>query len=220
MKKPEFIRDPFSLQYGSHVPLKRAVMSAEPSILSRKLKPEDLFVIFASDGLWEQLSDEAAVEIVLKNPRVVSLRNSYWCLFNSFSSIMMFGIQMGVHTSCLLIHLLLHILDFHCYQKIALIVMLLSSILFQGIAKRLVRAAIEEAARKREMRYDDIRRIEKGIRRHFHDDITVIVIYLDQQQVSPNGKPTDHSIVDCTNTPVDIYSFNSDEGENTTYISP
>lgn len=159
LKEPEFISDPFSLQYGSRVPLKRAVMSAEPSILIRKLKPEDLFVIFASDGLWEQLSDEAAVEIVLKNPRV-------------------------------------------------------------GIAKRLARAAIEEAARKREMRYDDIRRIEKGIRRHFHDDITVIVIYIGQQQGSPNGKPTDHSIVDCTNAPVDIYSFNSDEGENTSYISP
>lgn len=46
-------------------------MTAEPSILIRKLKPEDLFLIFASDGLWEQLSDEAAVEIVSKSPRVV-----------------------------------------------------------------------------------------------------------------------------------------------------
>lgn len=96
----------------------------------------------------------------------------------------------------------------------------LPSILFQGIAKRLVKAAIEEAAKKREMRYDDIRRIEKGIRRHFHDDITVIVIYLDQQQGSPNGKPTDDSFVDCTSAPIDIYSFNSVEGENTAYITP
>lgn len=48
-------------------------MTAEPSIIVRKLKPQDLFLIFASDGLWEHLSDEAAVEIVLKHPRTVSL---------------------------------------------------------------------------------------------------------------------------------------------------
>jgi serine/threonine protein phosphatase PrpC len=47
-------------------------MTAEPSIVYRKLKPHDMFLIFASDGLWEHLSDEAAVEIVFKNPRVVS----------------------------------------------------------------------------------------------------------------------------------------------------
>lgn len=47
-------------------------MTAEPSIVNRKLKPNDMFLIFASDGLWEHLSDEAAVEIVFKNPRVVS----------------------------------------------------------------------------------------------------------------------------------------------------
>ena len=52
-------------------------MTPEPSILIRKLRPEDLFLIFASDGLWEQLTDEAAVEIVFKNPRAVS---SYLCL--------------------------------------------------------------------------------------------------------------------------------------------
>ena len=64
-------RDPLFQQFGSPIPLKRPVMTAEPSIVIRNLKPHDLFLIFASDGLWEQLSDEAAVEIVLKNPRIV-----------------------------------------------------------------------------------------------------------------------------------------------------
>lgn len=68
LKKPEFIQ-----QFGLPIPLKRPVMTAEPSILSRKLKPQDLFLIFASDGLWEQLSDQVACEIVLKSPRVVRL---------------------------------------------------------------------------------------------------------------------------------------------------
>lgn len=83
-----------------------------------------------------------------------------------------------------------------------------------------MKAAVEHAARKREMRYDDIKRIEKGIRRHFHDDITVIVMFLDHQQGSPNGRSKDHRIVDCTSAPIDIFSFNSDEGENTSYTSP
>lgn len=60
-------------QFGYPVPLRRAVMSAEPSILIRKLGPQDLFLIFASDGLWEQLTDEEAVEIVVKNPRIVRI---------------------------------------------------------------------------------------------------------------------------------------------------
>ncbi|GKU98874.1 hypothetical protein SLEP1_g11810 [Rubroshorea leprosula] len=127
-------------------------MTAEPSILIRKLKPHDLFLIFASDGLWEQLSDQAAVEIVLKGPRV-------------------------------------------------------------GIAKRLVRAALQEAARKREMRYDDIKKIEKGVRRHFHDDITVIVIYLDHPMGSTNGRFRDNSLGNCTSAPVDIFSLNAREAD-------
>ncbi|XP_058080661.1 probable protein phosphatase 2C 78 [Magnolia sinica] len=151
LKKPEFSRDPLFQQFGSPVPLKRPVMTAEPSIIVRKLRPQDLFLIFASDGLWEQLSDEAAVEIVFKNPRA-------------------------------------------------------------GIAKRLVRAALNEAAKKREMRYDDIKRIEKGIRRHFHDDITVIVIYLDHHQGSSRFKG--NSTFDCTSAPVDIFSYNADESED------
>lgn len=72
LKKPEFHRDPLFQQFGAPVPLKRAVMTAEPSIQIRKLRPQDLFLIFASDGLWEQLSDEDVVEMVFKSPRSVS----------------------------------------------------------------------------------------------------------------------------------------------------
>ncbi|KAH9663858.1 putative protein phosphatase 2C 78 [Citrus sinensis] len=71
LKKPEFSRDHGFHHFRLPIPLKRAVMTAEPSILIRKLKSNDLFLIFASDGLWEQLSDEAAVEIVSRNPRSV-----------------------------------------------------------------------------------------------------------------------------------------------------
>ncbi|PSS02659.1 Protein like [Actinidia chinensis var. chinensis] len=149
LKKPEFFRDPIFLQFGNPFPLRRPLLTAEPSIIKRNLKPEDLFLIFASDGLWEQLSDEAAVEIVYKNPRA-------------------------------------------------------------GIAKRLVGAALQEAAKKREMRYKDIKKIEKGIRRHFHDDITVIVVYLDHQKGTTSGNRFKRSAVGCTTAPVDIFT-NADE---------
>ncbi|XP_023529369.1 probable protein phosphatase 2C 63 [Cucurbita pepo subsp. pepo] len=152
LKKPEFNRDPIFQQFGNPVPLKRPVMTAEPSILTRELKPQDLFLIFASDGLWEQLTDEAAVEIVVKNPRA-------------------------------------------------------------GIAKRLVNAALHEAARKREMRYAEIKKLEKGIRRHFHDDITVIVVYLDHNKGSRTSRAK-NVVTGYTNAPVDIFSVNSNyEGE-------
>ncbi|CAI0461534.1 unnamed protein product [Linum tenue] len=148
LKKPEMSRDPLFQQFGTPVPLKRAVMTAEPSVTVRKLNPEDMFLILATDGLWEQLSDEAAVDMVLKNPRA-------------------------------------------------------------GIARRLVRAALQEAAKKREMIYKDITKIEKGVRRYFHDDITVIVMFLDH----PSGRlRAKASSVDCVSSPADIYS--SSNGSN------
>lgn len=56
----------------------------------------------------------------------------------------------------------------------------------QGIARRLVKAAIQEAAKKREMRYSDLKKIGRGVRRHFHDDITVIVLFLNPTSMTKN----------------------------------
>lgn len=47
-----------------------------------------------------------------------------------------------------------------------------------------MKAALQEAAKKREMRYSDLKKIDRGVRRHFHDDITVIVVFLDSNLVS------------------------------------
>ncbi|RCV40774.1 hypothetical protein SEVIR_9G080700v4 [Setaria viridis] len=147
LKKPEYSLDPLFRQVGPPVALKRPALSAEPSIQVRKLKPNDLFLIFASDGLWEHLSDDAAVQIVFKNPRT-------------------------------------------------------------GIANRLVKAALKEATRKREVRYRDLRTIERGVRRHFHDDISVVVVYLDRHRERRHTRVIDSSS-NCTSAPVDIYSSNT-----------
>lgn len=74
-----------------------------------------------------------------------------------------------------------------------------------------MRAALQEAAKKREMSYSDIKKIERGIRRHFHDDITVIVIYLDHQKGS-SSRGLKHN-GGLTNAPVDIFSLHSDQSE-------
>ena len=63
-------------------------------------------------------------------------------------------------------------------------------VLLQGSAKRLVKAALQEAARKREMRYSDLQKIDKKVRRHFHDDITVIVLFLNHDLISKSAVQT------------------------------
>lgn len=123
LKKAEFNREPLLAKYRLRQPMRKPILSAEPTTCVHRIQPSDLFLIFASDGLWEQMSNQEAVEIVHRNPR-------------------------------------------------------------KGSARRLVRAAMQEAARKREMRYSDLKKIERGIRRHFHDDITVVVMFLDSGGVS------------------------------------
>uniref|UniRef100_A0A2P2JN20 Uncharacterized protein n=1 Tax=Rhizophora mucronata TaxID=61149 RepID=A0A2P2JN20_RHIMU len=86
--------------------------------------------------------------------------------------------------------------------------------LLQGIAKRLVIAALQEAAKKSEISYKGIKRIEKGARRKYHDDISVIVMYLDHSVGSSSGRLKDQVLVDCTSTPADIFSLNTDEAKD------
>lgn len=49
----------------------KPILLAEPSIHVRKLCAGDSFLIFASDGLWEHLSNQEAVDIVQAYPRNV-----------------------------------------------------------------------------------------------------------------------------------------------------
>ncbi|KAL2326916.1 hypothetical protein Fmac_020343 [Flemingia macrophylla] len=120
LKRPEFSFDPSFPRFHLPEPIRRPVLTAEPSVCSRVLRPNDKFIIFASDGLWEHMTNQEAAEIVHNNPRT-------------------------------------------------------------GIARRLLKVALNEAARKREMRYRDLQKIGKGIRRFFHDDITVVVVFFDHE---------------------------------------
>ncbi|KAM7479466.1 hypothetical protein LguiA_027679 [Lonicera macranthoides] len=122
LKRAEFNREPLYAKFRLRDPIRRPILSSEPSISVHQLQPHDQFVIFASDGLWEHLSNQEAVDIVQNHPR-------------------------------------------------------------SGSARRLVKAALQEAAKKREMRYSDLKKIDRGVRRHFHDDITVVVLFLDSNLV-------------------------------------
>uniref|UniRef100_A0A7N0TMW3 protein-serine/threonine phosphatase n=1 Tax=Kalanchoe fedtschenkoi TaxID=63787 RepID=A0A7N0TMW3_KALFE len=143
--------------------LKRPAISAEPSILVRRIQPQDLFLIFASDGLWDQLSDEGAVNIVSRSPRA-------------------------------------------------------------GVAKRLVKAALVEAARKRMMSYSRLQEVARGPRRQIHDDISVVVLYLDQHSSSSNkvisGSRHDTSSSRSAATPIGISSSNTSSRSDQSGIDP
>ncbi|KAK4480317.1 hypothetical protein RD792_013386 [Penstemon davidsonii] len=123
LKKTEFNRAPLLAKFRLPEPFEKPILLAEPSTLVQKLYPEDQFLIFASDGLWEHMTNQEAVDFVSNTPR-------------------------------------------------------------NGIARKLVKAALQEAAKKREMRYSDLKKIDRGVRRHFHDDITVIVLFLDCRLIS------------------------------------
>ncbi|XP_015574757.1 probable protein phosphatase 2C 42 [Ricinus communis] len=123
MKHARFNREPINGKFRLPEPMNMPILSANPTIISHPLQPNDSFLIFASDGLWDHLSNEKAVDIVHSHPHA-------------------------------------------------------------GSAKRLVKAALQEAARKREMRYSDLKKIDRKVRRHFHDDITVIVLFLNHDLIS------------------------------------
>ncbi|XP_058098217.1 probable protein phosphatase 2C 25 [Magnolia sinica] len=133
LKAPEFTLDPSISRFHLSEPLRRPVLTAQPSVYTRVICPQDKFLIFASDGLWEHVTNQEAAEIVYNYPRA-------------------------------------------------------------GIARRLVIKALQEAARKREMRYADLKKVEKGIRRFFHDDITVIVIFIDHELLGKNTSPSQLSV--------------------------
>ncbi|KAL1823519.1 hypothetical protein ACET3Z_010297 [Daucus carota] len=126
LKRAEFNREPLCARFRLPQPITRPILSSDPEISVHELEPHDLFLIFASDGLWEQLNNQEAVDIVRNNP----------------------------HT---------------------------------GSARRLVKSAMQKAANKRELQYSDIKGVERGIRRHFHDDITAVVVFLDSGLLSRAG---------------------------------
>eukprot|EP00271_Cylindrocystis_brebissonii_P022341 TRINITY_DN856_c0_g1_i1.p1 TRINITY_DN856_c0_g1~~TRINITY_DN856_c0_g1_i1.p1 ORF type:complete len:430 (+),score=89.57 TRINITY_DN856_c0_g1_i1:302-1591(+) len=119
LKSAEFQRPPLFPRFLIPTPLVEPVLEAEPTVIVREIKPMDQFVILASDGLWEQVSNQEAVEIVHSVPTAERDR----------------------------------------------------------IAQELVLTALLRAAKKRDISYDELKMLNKGQRRQFHDDISVVVLF-------------------------------------------
>lgn len=71
LKKAEFNREPLYAKFRLRESFQRPILSADPAILVHPVQPQDQFIIFASDGLWEHLSNQGAVDIVQNHPRNV-----------------------------------------------------------------------------------------------------------------------------------------------------
>ncbi|CAM8943674.1 unnamed protein product [Rhodiola kirilowii] len=123
MKRPEYNTNAIDARFRLQPPYRMAYLHANPDTNTYQLQQDDSFIIFASHGLWEYLSNDEAVEIVHKHPR-------------------------------------------------------------SGSAKKLIKAALKRAARIHNMSYRRLRRLGKNSRRNFHDDITVIVLFLNHDLIA------------------------------------
>lgn len=85
LKKAEFNKEPLYTKYRIREPFKRPILSGEPTITEHEIQPQDQFLIFASDGLWEQLSNQEAVDIVQNHPRNVRETHFFLFIFLSLS---------------------------------------------------------------------------------------------------------------------------------------
>ncbi|KAK6149219.1 hypothetical protein DH2020_016744 [Rehmannia glutinosa] len=133
LKRPEYGLDPSFPRFHLPEPLRRPILRADPTIITRNLRPNDKFLIFASDGLWDYVTNQEAVEIVNNNPRV-------------------------------------------------------------GIARRLLLSAIEKAAKTKRMPYNEIKKLEQGMRRQVHDDITIVVIFIDPETLDSKTSARELSV--------------------------
>ncbi|EPS73434.1 hypothetical protein M569_01321, partial [Genlisea aurea] len=69
LKSPEFALDESFPRFHLSEAVKEPVLRSDPATLSRELQMHDKFLIVASDGLWEHLTNQEAVDIVHNSPR-------------------------------------------------------------------------------------------------------------------------------------------------------
>lgn len=89
MKHAQYNREPISAKFRLTEPIQMPIMTAIPSIVSHHLQPNDSFLIFASDGLWEHLTNETAVDIVHSHPHAVRFylyHSLFFCSMGYFCS--------------------------------------------------------------------------------------------------------------------------------------
>lgn len=66
---------------------------------------------------------------------------------------------------------------------------------------------MEKAGRTRQMAYREIKKLDEGVRRHVHDDITIVVIFIDHDMLDDEPPAPELSIRGFVNS-VGPSSFN------------
>ncbi|GBG91369.1 hypothetical protein CBR_g52256 [Chara braunii] len=69
LKAREFNQEPLFPRFRVPEPFYPPVITAEPEVTMRLLSPQDQFIIFASDGLWEYVTPQEAVDVVYHTNR-------------------------------------------------------------------------------------------------------------------------------------------------------
>jgi serine/threonine protein phosphatase PrpC len=89
LKKPEYNREPLHSKFRLRETFQRPILSSEPQITEHRIQPNDQFVIFASDGLWEHLSNKEAVDLVQSSPRNVCFLDSHYNFYELKSTFLL-----------------------------------------------------------------------------------------------------------------------------------
>lgn len=127
LKSRDFNREPLFARFRVPEPFNPPLLTAEPTVAVRLLSPHDAFAIVASDGLFDYISNQEAVDIVASSPK-------------------------------------------------------------KDVARKLIRAAIQRAADRHEIPYQDLLRMSSGQRREYHDDMTVVVFFFDHNVQAKNHR--------------------------------
>ncbi|KAJ1695513.1 hypothetical protein LUZ63_012211 [Rhynchospora breviuscula] len=69
LKYNEFNRYPLEVRYRHQHPINRPILKAQPTVETYQLGPNDRFVIFGSQGLWREVTNEEAVSVVAASTR-------------------------------------------------------------------------------------------------------------------------------------------------------
>lgn len=128
--------------YSSHVPY----ITCEPDVTTRRLRQGDCYLVLASDGIWENISSQDAVEHVLEG----SVSNG-----SGFGTPHAAGVDMGITSP--------------------LAEMDIGNSPTNG-AERIIHASLKQAAASRGYGIDGLRKLKRQDRRQVHDDCTALVI--------------------------------------------
>ncbi|PIN03622.1 Protein phosphatase 2C/pyruvate dehydrogenase (lipoamide) phosphatase [Handroanthus impetiginosus] len=130
LKHQEFHLDESFGKFYVRDPIVKPVIRADPELQVWEIRSDSCkFFIFASDGLWDQLTNQEVVDMVQQNPR-------------------------------------------------------------EGIARRLAVRAMSKAAAIKGKKYVYLKSVTAETRRTFHDDISVVVIFVDNLQPVDEGTST------------------------------